>query len=292
MHFTYAPPDKTQLQQGDILWKSEPIQAILSGIHPYYGSKVDYRFFMVLTQSCDLIRRGGQPCAGRYITVAAVRPIAQAFERFTDQLLYREAEATLHFCQLDRQQKLRSFAERLLNNNEDDYFYLRGQPDTPLATDHCTFLKLSVALKRAHYDTLLAAKVLQLQLTFQHKLGELVGRSYSRVGTEEWPVAEMAPVVSDHVKSGAAGVFWLEKDIYQHVLSRLEKMDRAHWTPQSLTVLIQEAKTRRGERRQEFLKLVRDILLESGVDGAVATDIVKKLDRKPQLRGFLKVTGA
>ena len=48
------------------------------------------------------------------------------------------------------------------------------------------FLQLAVSLKAEHYDMCLAAKICELEETFQAKLGFQIGHMYNRVGTTEW----------------------------------------------------------------------------------------------------------
>ena len=43
LHFTYSEPDKDYLQQGDLLRKTNELNAILKDIHAYYTIKEDYR---------------------------------------------------------------------------------------------------------------------------------------------------------------------------------------------------------------------------------------------------------
>ena len=163
--------------------RTPALEQVLRTVHPHYHGKPDYPYFIVLTQSCDLVRRDGTNCASRYITIAAVRPLQLAVERYLDSLLYNDVERHFGLCDDSRKAKLRQFSERLLNNNEDAYFFLRREPSAGLVGDHCAFLPLSVALKaELHYEVLLEAKILQLKETFQHKLGYLVGKLYSRSG--------------------------------------------------------------------------------------------------------------
>jgi len=57
-HFTYADViDKESLKQGDILEKTEGLKKDLEVYHPHYYTSESYRYFIVLTQSCDLSRR-------------------------------------------------------------------------------------------------------------------------------------------------------------------------------------------------------------------------------------------
>ena len=159
-HFTYAPLDHAQLNQGDVLRRTPEIEGVLRNIHPHYMRK-DHPFFIVLTQSCDLIRRGGSSCASRYVTLAAIRPLRLVLEREIQRFQYSSIERKLGICNRARQPKMVQFAERLLNNNQEDYFFLQRESGSGLEEDHCAFLQLSIALKtELHYDTLLDAKIL------------------------------------------------------------------------------------------------------------------------------------
>ena len=73
--------DKKTLCQGDVLKKTDDLVAHLKKYHPYYADHPDYKYFMVLTQSCDLVRRKGKPCDSQYITLAAARPVEEALRR-------------------------------------------------------------------------------------------------------------------------------------------------------------------------------------------------------------------
>ena len=80
VHFTYkCNPDMSSLCQGDILKITEEIKTVLTEVHPYFLND-QYKYFMVLTQSCDLVRRNGSKCKTPYITLAAVRNFSDFFE--------------------------------------------------------------------------------------------------------------------------------------------------------------------------------------------------------------------
>lgn len=73
IHFTYKPsPDMSSLCQGDVLCVTDEMRKILKEVHPYFLNE-QYKYFMVLTQSCDLVRRNAGKCKTPYITLAAVR---------------------------------------------------------------------------------------------------------------------------------------------------------------------------------------------------------------------------
>ena len=79
IHFTYKhSPDMSSLCQGDVLQVTDGMRDILKEVHPYFLNK-QYKYFMVLTQSCDLVRRNGGNCKTPYITLAAVRSFDDFF---------------------------------------------------------------------------------------------------------------------------------------------------------------------------------------------------------------------
>ncbi len=187
LHFTYEAPTSPSLCQGDILKRMlDGLDRVLEDVHPHY-LKDDYRFFIVLTQSCDLELRDGETCSARYLTIAAVRPLDIAIQRELQKYQSSQFALRANVCRSSARTKLAQFIERLLNNNESKYFYLHECPQRELDECVCAFLHLSIALKaEKHYKTCLAARILSLREVFRAKLGESVGRLYSRVGTEDW----------------------------------------------------------------------------------------------------------
>jgi hypothetical protein len=197
---------------------------LLAAVHPHYHRQPEYRYLQVLTQSCDLERRGGGPCKARYISVAAVRPLRTALEREVDNVRRSSIESAGHFADESRRNTIIQFVERLLNNNDPAYFYLHADLDAGLPEAHCTFLRLSIAVRsRDHFESCLAAKFLQLRPEFQAKLGWLVGNLYSRVGTSDWSNVEPDAVfdkrVSDLVESIAT---WIPRRIFDKVVKELQ----------------------------------------------------------------------
>ncbi|HYW85308.1 MAG TPA: hypothetical protein VFB30_18750 [Spirochaetia bacterium] len=80
-HYVYDDPDLTALNQGDVLEKAPEFVGLLRESHPHYADRAGYEYFMVLTQSCDLVRRGAAPCAAEYVNLAAILPVAEAIRR-------------------------------------------------------------------------------------------------------------------------------------------------------------------------------------------------------------------
>jgi len=187
MHFTYAEQlCTTELCQGDVLERTPEINALLESVHPHFHKKESNLFFMVLTQSCDLVPRLDGHCKATYITIAPVRPIDMVLSRQVSGLQTNGIKANAPVLTDKSKSKLSEFLQRLYNNNEPGLFFLEGS-DTVLPGDCCVYLNLSIAIKsEEHYKKCVDAKRLQLSDTFQAKLGWLVGQMYSRVGTGDW----------------------------------------------------------------------------------------------------------
>jgi len=199
MHFTYRDqPLAPDLMQGDIIQRTPEVEKLLQEVHPHYYQRRDNKYFIVLTQDCDLVRRNGKECDSRYISIAPVREIAVVLTRHLEQFIEEGFTSSTPVCTNSSQGRFKNFLERLLNNNEGNYFYLRREPSRNFPEDCCAFLALSIAVKASiHYDTLYAAKSLELGDSFRAKLGWLVGQMYARVGTEDWSIADMQREISN-----------------------------------------------------------------------------------------------
>ena len=225
-HFIYCDPDKfdkTQLLQGDVLKRDPELINVLQKYHRHYAERENYRYFIILTQSCDLITRNNQPPSSPYITIVAVRPMEEALRREAKkyQEWWQEPEKVID----DKiREKLILFLNRLLNNNSPDYFYLHEELSLEISNRNCAFLALSVAIKSEHYNLCLKAKIAQLKEEFSIKLGWLVGNMYSRVGTTEWDQYYGIGAADKEAISILKNNFVLfPKDTIQKGISKLEK---------------------------------------------------------------------
>lgn len=191
LFFTYARPSDADLQQGDILKRTPEIQSILEKFHPYYFGRDSYTHFIVLTQSCDLVRRNGQHPKSRYITLAAVRPLNIVVERELEKYQSELAKLAM-VCKDSSREKLSQFVEQLLNNNASDFFYLHPQPELGFSEPSCAFLRLSVSLKSVdHYEICHAARLL------------FVGPGFFRLSLDGWLgicIHEWAPMIGSRKK--------------------------------------------------------------------------------------------
>lgn len=187
IHFTYKPdPDMETLCQGDVLEITEELSVILEKVHPYFLNE-QYKFFVVLSQSCDLVRRNGKTCKTPYITLAAVRSYSDFLQRmFLDGKYVEKVDKLLI---MDEKNKDRAYqlVERVYNNTEPEYFFLYKEDALDFPESMVAYLKVSIALRsKEHYDVCLKAKKIELADEFKAKLGWLVGNMYSRVGTADW----------------------------------------------------------------------------------------------------------
>lgn len=186
LHFTYVAPQASEsLEQGDILEKNDEIKDLISKVHPHY-LKEDYTHFILLTQSCDIVRSRNRLKA-RYLTLAAVRPLSLVLAREVEKEQKHALEKGANCVSSAKRGNFQDFIYKLLNNNNSDYFYLHSEPSFGFSEPSCAFLRLSVAVRAdEHYDKCLKARKFSLENTFKAKLGWLVGDMYSRVGTPDW----------------------------------------------------------------------------------------------------------
>ncbi|MFA6962938.1 MAG: hypothetical protein WC205_19450 [Opitutaceae bacterium] len=273
MHFTYASIDNEQLMQGDIISRTPAIDEIIKSVHPHY-SKSDYKAFIVLTQTCDLVLRGiSKRCSARYISLAAVRPFELVLDRYFEELCNYEWEKDLRATSLRNKERMRQFISRVLNNNEDEYFFLNSDPSKGLDKDCCAFLQLSVAVKaELHYEKLLQAKALQLDPSFQHKLGYLIGKMYSRVGTPDWVPTKMDDdAFGSYIDAIAStGRVWIDDDAHRQIV----KKAKTHTGPVDMDSVSNWAKAVQSAKQLKK-KQVIDVLKTIMTDAGLAEDVVK-----------------
>lgn len=292
MHFTYhAELDKTCLEQGDVLARTDAIDAILREVHPHY-TKDDYKYLMVLTQSCDLVRRiSGKRCKARYLSLAAVRPLSLVVGRELEKYQYDPMERNYRFCDAGRRATVEEFLGRLMNNNEPEYFYLHAELPAGLSEPHCAFLTLSIAIKSEfHYETCLAAKVLQLTEPFQHKLGWLTGNMYSRVGTDDWvPDHSIDDVFNDMIAAVLKdAVVWVATERRKALLRKLKAipateltMDRAHDEYEKLVAEIKP-------KKDVLLQRLSVLMTEVGIGSTEAKQLYNRVRSDADIAKLIK----
>ncbi|KAB2911414.1 MAG: hypothetical protein F9K29_22585 [Hyphomicrobiaceae bacterium] len=283
MHFTYAEdPGSEDLQQGDVLKRTPDLDAIVRQYHPYYGEKKDYTHFLVITQSCDLVRRNGKPCDCPYINLSVVRPLHAVLEReaamYQRNPLLRRAGAVSK----KNRGRIHSFVERLLNNNEKEYFYLHEEPQVGLYSS-CAFLRLSIAIRsNEHYEVCHAARVATLSSEFRPKLGWLLGNIYSRVGTEDWESSALEKEIST-ILDGT--LRWFDEEKIKATKLTEEEIDSL--TPEEIATAVQSAEVVR--RKDQVISAILTELQAGNFINPGDLDAVKhRLGQATTVAAFFK----
>ncbi|MGM0584953.1 MAG: hypothetical protein ACQEUZ_09920 [Pseudomonadota bacterium] len=174
--------DRGSLSQGDVIRRSEALSEAIREAHEYYATAQDYTHFVILTQSCDLVRRG-QDIKAPYVTIAAARPLSVVVEKFVSSHI-EDVHGTV-LAKTSARRRLEEKLERIIHNTEDGLFFLPKDGCDALNEDLCVFLHLSIALRTSHYNTLLENKIAEIDDVFRAKLGWLAGNIYSRVATPD-----------------------------------------------------------------------------------------------------------
>lgn len=260
-HFTYSDSVEAQvLQQGDVLAKTPKLLEIIGKIHPHYLNDT-YTYFIILTQSCDLVPRKGEKCKASYITLACVRPLPLALEREMaahQDVVFLQAG----ICAENKKNILSEVLRKILDNNHPDYFYLHPSPNNGFFDRSCAFLRLSIAIRAGeHYKTCLEARVLSLDQVFQAKLGWLVGNIYSRVGTPDWvpnniTQADHDKMIKDLIQESFA---WYPTEQLKAVRSEIQQ--NTSITKEEIIKIVNSAKYEDKKEKVlgSLIKLVRQI---------------------------------
>lgn len=219
LHWTYKKNDG-DLEQGDILRKSDYLIDTLKKYHPYYIQKTSNELFIVITQSCDLVMRDGS-CKAPYITLAPIRPLRVILEKEFHAYLHNTEPGAQQYGAFYLKRELSEFLKKLFNNNDPKYFFIKEQSDEEIAEDMCAITSLAISIKAEHYDECKKARILQLDDTFQAKLGWLVGQQFSRVGTKDWDVKDLQNKVDEVISSMAV---WVQDGL----ISKLDKAVEDH----------------------------------------------------------------
>lgn len=261
IHWAYKDPHlDSQLEQGDVLKCTSALIALLRDYHPYYADNPLNRFYMVLTQSCDLYTRGAAGRKTKYISIAPVRPLPAVIEHEFGEKLTRVDQVLYGSTRLEAE--VQRFLERLFNNNEPSYFYLESEPTRGFSESMCAMLPLAISFKAEHYQTLLDAKIIGLEDSFQAKLGWLIGQLYSRVGTRDFSAA----IVSDRAQKEANALgLWIDGTKYDAFEEALRGL-KAESPDKQITLKVVEDLVRGlPARKSQVIEAILDIALRSGV---------------------------
>lgn len=291
-HFTYDDrPDKRNLCQGDVIKITADVREIIKDVHPYYNNNKN-KFFMILTQSCDLVLRKGQ-CKSSYLTIATVRTIEDVLSREKYKFIFNVYDKDLGVGNKKTKTKYDQFIERLINNNDDQYFYLHKDEILGLNGDHCAILRLSIPLKSIlHYQALLDGKIIQLKEPFQHKLGYLVGNTYNRVGTEDW-LSEgrdrtyYRNLINRYLDIISNEIEWIEDDKYKSLHKTIKKKSKEKLKI-SLAEIIEEMEEEKNMEKSNKEKKLKENLKKIGIDSEKIEKVITTIKNQPGISVLIK----
>jgi hypothetical protein len=185
LHWTYSDFSASDdLLQGDIISRTAELVAVLSEVFPYFCDE-RYTAFLVTTQSCDLVRRGTNPCKAKYVSLAVIRELGPLLPEILDEVcgsgfpgIYRKESRYL----------AEQLLVRIINQNEQarGVFYLHQDAEVGIGTPSVALLRVTFALRQQHYELLMRARSGRLQGEYANKLGWLAGNLFSRVATPDW----------------------------------------------------------------------------------------------------------
>ena len=257
-----------ELAQGDVIRRTEEVNECIEGAHLLGEDTSDCTHLVVITQSCDLVKRR---LKAEHITLAAAKPFSVAMESYFRQNARSIDGSEFSYYPTRMQNQALQLVERHLNNTEKDFFFLPASYRHGISKDLAVYLRLTITLETNHYETLADAKIAELADVFRAKLGWLVGDMYSRVATP------------DLDEQGAKGSK-MKKEFYD----RYVRKDNIYW----LTGL--EAKRLGGAVKEERNRRARDLSREEVmhiVDKApnhlqiVADNVVDRLIRRKLVKG-------
>jgi hypothetical protein len=253
-HWTYDSFEPAaELEQGDILQPTDALRLVFSEVHPHFRHD-KYLGFLVATQSCDLVRRRAAPKAS-YVNIAAIRPLSQVIGKVFAHVADPIADGAFRSS---RRRDLRQLLQRLLNQNEQSMglFFLNTDEAAGIAEPAVAFLRVTVALRSDHYDTLRAARVGRLNSEFRAKLGWLIGNLYVRPATKDWDDVdggkEAAEALVNHYVNE---VRWIDDEIVDR--AREQGVDIGQASPENLEALRPLSPLERAleEARSELVKV-------------------------------------
>ena len=270
LDFIYRPVSELNrgaLFQGDVLEKTSAVAKSIGQEHRHYAETADYSHFIVLTQSCDLVRRQGRFKAS-CITIAVARPFGMVIDAYLDSHAKNLDGTGFIYFTGKTFENAKRLLERHLNNTEPGHFFLPATENSGLAEDLVVSLRLAIALDRKHYETLAQAKVAETADVFRAKLGWLKGDLYSRVATPD--IDEQYPSDASKIK----GKF------YDRYISEGEKTKLSAPQAELLRQKIKQLKStlQKDLDLAEIQKIVKSELSED--TGIIATNIAKALVKK------------
>lgn len=291
-HFTYVlEKDSTSLYQGDLFYRTDDINEIIKKSHPQFNDDSNV-YFALLTQTCDLVRRDEGNCKARQLTFAAVRELNTTMEAEVDKYKISKLQKKFNLLDDHSRKQIQQFVERLLNNNESGYFFYARDIDLGLKGDFCALLELTFTLdSKEYYDIFLKAKFMQLNDSFQHKLGYLIGNNFMRVGTEDWVPNHLNETQFEEKLTDLIGdnFVLVNKKILQVLKKQTSHLDVNEITDAEFENIQKIAEEEVNNQKEEVYSEIRATLLTFISDETQVSKIINKLKSNIKLKKQIKI---
>jgi len=244
---------------------SDEIRLLVKEVHPHFNSN-KYLGFIVLTQTCDLVRRRRKPPKAEYICLSVVRPIMQV----RNKLLSAECGKSLKSI-LPKTKKgtCKELLQRIINQNEEKLglFYLHEDPNLPWESG-VAYLRVSISFKSEHYDKILNSRIGRLSREFQSRLGWMAGNLYSRPAVRDWTESDVDKSTEKLLLDKLIGTnqhpddpIWFEDSILDKALqdTEIQELVKTENSPSCISGIIQQ-KFPLTEKYEEVTKIITDLL--------------------------------
>lgn len=241
-HWTYDGfRAEDDLEQGDILRPTSSLRAVFDEVHPHFSND-KYLGFVVVTQSCDLVRRRGAPKAS-YVSLAVIRPLVQVANQIFSAVAEPLVDLPATF-RLSKKVEAKRLVQRIVNQNEQGLglFYLHQDADSGIGENSVVFLRVTVSLRADHYGKLVEARAGRLATEYRAKFGWLVGNLYNRPATRDWADfpdgdRKFKKLIDEHTSEQVPGhgPVWIDDELVQEATKR--GLDLATITPEELASL-------------------------------------------------------
>jgi len=185
-------PDKQSLYQGDIIFIDAAIRSNLKAL--CQGKIMKAEFAIVLTQSCDLVKRSefGNKCKAQLIHMGLLSIFDEYFienlSKYCEKGLF---EDKVRIIDQGNAQKLQNSLERLFNNNINDYFFIPEDNGQGLASHYIVDIRDQCLISFDFFEDIIRNKRCELEEIYRAKLGYMISQLFSRIGTKDWNKQEL-----------------------------------------------------------------------------------------------------
>jgi hypothetical protein len=192
------PPNEDLLYQGDIL-NPESLRSILKGHQDYFADQPYFRRYMVLTQTCDLVRAR----LVDFIFLAVIRKLDDVFGRRHIE----DGPAKSSTSQLLRDLYLRQ-------PNKRGFFYLPKNAQYGIEEESVADLRVMFSVHKSIYPRLLRARCGAITDIYAAQLGQIAGHMFNRIAIPEWDESSPEVTLDDHLKVARQSIIDREEAVF------------------------------------------------------------------------------